>query len=167
MNNARDISGFTAASRILMFALIGSLSACDFLYGVRRSAPIQVDPTPECVERVLWNTPGVDSVEHKQSNGDRPLTLSGIKSPTLVETFFCKGPGNVRAVLQYTKDYAGRLEFWQSNLDLNRAPPQEDITATRPIMRKVELALESECGLSGLAAHVTEWCRKEVCGPLQ
>jgi hypothetical protein len=150
-----------------MFALVGFQSACDFVYGVSRSAPIQVDPTPECVERVLRSTPGIDSVEHQQSARGRPLTMTGFQSPTLVENFFYQGPGNVRAVLQYTKDYAGRLKFSQSTLGFNRVPPQEDITATRPVMRKVELALESECGLSGLAAHVTEWCRKEVCGPLQ
>lgn len=154
-------------SRVLVVGLIGSLSGCDFIYGVSRTAPIHIDPTPECVEQVLRGTPGIAAVEHRQELGSRPLTWSGIKAPTLVESFLYQGPGNVKGVLQYTKDYKGRLLFWQSNLELNRAPPQEVVTATRPIMRKVEISLEAQCGLDGLATHVTEWCKKEECPPLQ
>ena len=167
MKNARDVPGFIAIGRMLTFALIVSLSGCDVLYGVRRSAPIHSDPTPECVERVLRSTPEIASVEHKQETGGRPLTWTGIKSPTVVENFLYQGPNNVQGVLQYTKDYDGRMAFWQSNIEMNRVPPQEVITATRPVMRKVELALEAQCGLIGLATHVAEWCNKEECGPLQ
>ena len=167
MNNARDNPDFIAISRMLLVALIGPLSACDFIYGVSRSAPIHVDPTPECVERVLRSTPGIASVEHKEELGSRPLTWTGIKSPTRIETFFYQGPSNVHGVLQYTKDYDGRLSFSQSNIGLNRVPPQEVVTATRLVMRKIEIALDSQCGLIGLSTQVTEWCKKEECAPLR
>lgn len=119
MCNARRISRFTAISPMLALAMIGSLSACDPLYGVRRTAPIDVDPTIECVERVLRATPGIQTVEYKHSTGGSPLTWAGIKSPTLVESFSYQGPSNVRGVLQYTKDYAGRFMLVQTDLPHN------------------------------------------------
>lgn len=152
---------------VIVVALAWMVSACDLEYGVRRSAPIQTDPTPECVEQVLRSTAGIATVEHQQMDGGRPLTLSGIQAPTIVQSFFYQGPDHVRGVLQYTKDYDGRLVFWQSNLGLNQVPPQEEVTATRPVMRRIELALEIRCGLVGLASHVTEWCKRETCAPLQ
>jgi hypothetical protein len=166
MNGARGISHFRAISLGLELAMLGSLSACDPIYGVRRSAPIHSDPTTECVERVLRATPGIQTVEYKHGTGERPLTWTGIKSPTLVETFIYQGPGNVRGVLQYTKDYSGRLTFEQSDVRMGRGPPQGEINATRPVMSKVEHALETQCSLVGLALHVTEQCWKEDCGPI-
>lgn len=166
MNNARGISRFSAISLALALATMGSLSACDPIYGVRRSSPIHSDPTTECVERVLRATPGIQTVEYKHWTGERPLTWTGIKSPTLVEAFIYQGPSNVRGVLQYTKDYSGRLTFEQSDVRMGGVPSQEEINATRPIMIKVEHALESQCGLVGLALHVKEQCWKEDCRPI-
>jgi hypothetical protein len=166
MSNARRISRSTVISPMFALAMMGYLSACDPIYGVKRSAPIHADPTTECVERVLRATPGIASVKYKQSTGGRPLTWTGIKSPTLVETFFYEGPNNVRGVLQYEKDYAGRFTFAQMDLRLGQSPPQEEVSATRPVMRKVEYALESQCGLVELASHVAEQCWKEECGPI-
>ena len=151
-----------------MFALaiIGCLSACDPIYGVKRSAPIHADPTTECVERILRATPEIQTVEYKHSTGGRPLTWTGIKPPTLVETFLYQGPDNVRSVLQYKKDYAGRFTFAQMDLRMGQSPPQKEVSATRLVMRKVEYALESECGLVELTSHVTEQCWKEKCAPM-
>jgi hypothetical protein len=166
MNNARSIPRFIAFSRMFAIAMAGSLSACDPVYGVWRGAPIHVDPSTECVARVLRATPGIDSVEYKHSTGGRPLTWTGIKPPTLVETFIYHGQSNVRGVLQYTKDYDGRRTFEQYDVGMGHGPPQEEVNATRPVMRKVEVALESQCGLIGLATHTTESCKREECGPL-
>ena len=49
---------------------------------------------------------------------------------------------------------------------MGRSPPQGEINATRPVMSKVEHALETQCSLVGLALHVTEQCWKEDCGPM-
>jgi hypothetical protein len=151
-----------------MFALaiIGPLSACDPIYGVKRSAPIHADPTTECVERILRATPGIQTVEYKRSTGVRPLTWSGVKPPSLVETFLYQGPENIRGVLQYEKDYAGRITFAQMDLRMGQSPPEEEVNATRLVMRKVEYALESQCGLVELASHVTERCWRETCPPI-
>lgn len=153
-------------SSVFAIAVIGSLSACDSINGVNRSAPIYADPTTECVERVLRATPGIESVKYKESNGGRPLTWTGIKSPSLLETFIYQGPDNVLGALQYEKDYAGRFMFAQMDLDMGRVPPQEEITATRRVMRNVEIELESQCGLVGLASRIREQCRRERCGPI-
>jgi hypothetical protein len=158
MSNAQTISRFTLISPMFALAMIGSLSACDPIYGVKRSAPIYTDPTTECVERVLLATPGIASVNYKEWTGGRPLTWSGIKPPTIVETFSYHGPNNVRGALQYEKDYAGRFTFAQTDLNVGQRVPQEEVSATRPIMRRVEYALESQCGLVGLTSQIREQC---------
>jgi len=103
--------GLYKMRQLFLTASVLLLTACDIFYGVRRSASLQVDPTPECVEKVLRNTSGISSVEHEQVDGGRPITFSGIHPDTIVQNFFYKGPNHVSGVLQYTKDYDGNLEF--------------------------------------------------------
>jgi len=141
-------------------------SACDVLYGVHRSAPIDNDPSPECVERVLHAMPEIATVRHEQVLGSRPLTWSGLHEPDVFQNFFYQGPDHIIGVLQYSKDYRGRMSLSQSNLELNRVPPQADVTATRPVMKRIESALEAQCGLRNLTSKITEWCHKEECPPI-
>lgn len=150
--------------RLSMYAALSvCVSACDTVYGVHRSAPIYADPTPQCVERVLRGMPEITTVRHNQVVGGRPITWSGVHEPAFIQNFFYQGPNHVIGVLQYSRDYKGKMLLWQSNIDVNRVPPQEDVTATRPVMKHVEIALEAQCGLSALTTRVTEWCHKEQC----
>jgi hypothetical protein len=147
-------------------ALSVSATACDFVYGVSRTAPIYNDPTPQCVERVLRSVPEIATVSHRQSKGSRPITWSGLHDADVVETFLYSGPNHVAGVLQYNKDFKGRLSFEQSNIDINRVPPQDEITATRPVMKRIETLLENQCGLVDMSSQVREWCRKVKCPPI-
>jgi len=141
-------------------------SACDVLYGVGRSATIYNDPSPQCVERVLHSMPEIATVRHEQVLGGRPLTGSGLHERDVIQNFFYQGPDHIIGVLQYNKDYRGRMSLSQSNLEMNRVPPQEDITATRPVMKHIEIALEAQCGLRNLTSTMTEWCHQEECPPI-
>jgi len=147
-------------------ALFVCTSACDILYGVRRSAPIYNDPSPQCVEQVLHGMPEISTVRHEQVLGGRPITWWGLHEPDVIQHFFYQGPNHIIGVLQYSKDYKGNMSLWQSNIDFNRVPPQEDVTATRPVMKHIETALEAQCGLSHLTSKITEWCHKEECPPI-
>ena len=139
------------------------LSGCDFAYGVRRSAVLDVEPTLTCVEEVLRSTPGITTVEYKRQEGGRPLTLTGLGPPTVNHAFLFSGPDHVKGVLQYQREANGDVAFWQSNMGLNSVPPQEEVTATRPVMRRIEVSLAQRCQLHDLPSKVTEWCAKEEC----
>ena len=159
---------FALMTRELPLVVALALSGCDSLYGVRRSAPIQTEPDVRCIERVIRSAPGVVTVQHQQEEDGRPLTWSGIQAPTIVHTFIYQGPENIWGALQYTKDYKGSLKYSQVLVRLNRPPPQERVTATRPVMRYIERGIDERCGMKGLSSiNVTEWCAKVSCPPLQ
>lgn len=79
--------------------------------------------------------------------GGRPLTWTGIKP-------------------QVTIKYDGETDFSQHLVDINRKPPQELIDGSRPVMRWIEEALETECGMDGLAAAIDEHCSGVQCPAL-
>jgi hypothetical protein len=142
-------------------------SGCDRVSGLYREAQIDVDPTPQCVERVLRSMPEIWTVTHLQRHvSGRPITLSGIQEPDVTETFSYEGPNHVWGYLGYTKDYKGRMSLRQYITKMGGAPPQEDVTATRPVMMHVEIALEAQCGLHNLAARIKEWCSGVQCPPI-
>jgi hypothetical protein len=120
-------------------------------------------PTPATVGTVVRETPGVDDVEYRSSEGGRPLTLTGIKSPDQVHTFSYRGGSNVHGSLQFVVDYKGRVEYSQSLMCLGRRPPQEWINATRPVMLQIEARLEESCGLTNLQSSVEEICHGVKC----
>jgi hypothetical protein len=60
-------------------------------------------------------------------------------------------------------DYTGNLQITDHLMEINRKPPQEDIDATRPVMKALEERLEKQCGIVGLAASIKEACRGVEC----
>jgi len=134
------------------------LTGCDPGYGVYRSARVPFMPPVALVGSVVKETPGVDSVDYRASEGGRPLTVTGIKSPDQVHTFSYRGGTNVNGSLQFVVNYKGRVEYSQSLMTLGRRPPQEWIDATRPVMLQIEGGLEHRCGLTNLSASVQETC---------
>jgi hypothetical protein len=146
---------------------LGSWS-CDMLYGVSRGGAIDSMPSLDCVRKVVLSAPGVTSIEYRQTEGRRPISWSGIEAADAVHTFLYKGAAgsHVMGVLQIISSYNGKVQFSQHLLAINVAPSQADIDATRPVMRCIEKALGSQCGLSALSSQVTEWCRGVQCSPM-
>jgi len=140
-------------------------SGCDFLYGVNRHTRLPTAPDFECVGQVIRRAPGVDDVEYRRTAGGRPLTWTGLKPPTDVHTYLYRD-GEILAALQVTIEYDGRTDFSQHLLDINRKPPQSQIDASRPVMHWIEEQLETECGITGLASAIEEWCKGVECPPL-
>jgi hypothetical protein len=134
----------------LPLALLALVTGCDPGYGIYRHARVSFMPAPARVGAVVWETPGIDDVQYRSSEGGRPLTLTGIKPPDQVHTFSYHGGSNVQATLQFVVDYKGTVEYSQSLMCLGRRPPQEWIDATRPVMIQIEARLEESCGLTNL-----------------
>jgi hypothetical protein len=98
-----------------------------------------------------------------------------------------RGPNHVLAALQYTKHYKGPpllqynkrhmgtmqdsvrmvpVSLLQNISSLRVPPPQEIVTATRPVMKHVEIALEKQCGMTNLTARIKESCSRVKCPPI-
>jgi hypothetical protein len=143
---------------LALLVLVVFTTSCDPSFGVSRWARVQMMPDPTLVETVIRNAPGVQKVEYHTAEGGRPLTISGIKPPDQVYTFMYDGEPNVHGQLQFTIDYAGRVDFSQYLVKMGRRPPQAWIDATRPVMIQIETLLEKQCGLTGLQTSVVERC---------
>jgi hypothetical protein len=150
---------------ILALGALGVLWGCDSMYGVSRRATIPSPPPLACVETVIRRAPGVEDVQYSRTEGNRPLTWTGVEPATDVHTFAYRD-GQVRGFLQVTVEYDGKTTFSQNLTDINRKPPQEQIDASRPVMRWIEERLEAECGMSGLPLAVEEHCSGVDCPPL-
>ena len=141
---------------VLPLGLLVLLTGCDPGYGIYRHARVGFMPEPARVGAVVRETPGVDQAEYRLSEGGRPLTLTGSKSPDQVHTFSYRGGSNVHGSLQFVVDYKGSVEYSQSLMMLGRRPPEEWISATRRVMLQIETRLEQGCGLTNLEASVYE-----------
>lgn len=139
------------------------LAGCDHGYGISRRARVLLLPAPALVESVIRDVPGIDNVQYDLSQGGRPLTLTGIKSPDQVHSFLYHGGSSVHGSVLFVVDYRGRVEYSQSLMALGRRPPQEFVDATRPVMLEIERRLERSCGLKNLAGAVKEYCYGVTC----
>jgi hypothetical protein len=148
---------------LLSLLLLGLLTGCDPGYGIYRHARVSFMPAPAMIGEVVRQTPGVDDVQYRFSEGGRPLALSGIKSPDQVHTFSYRGGSNVHGSLMFIVDYKGTVEYSQSLMCLGRPPTQEWIDATRPVMLQIETRLEQNCGLTNLSASVEQICHGVKC----
>jgi hypothetical protein len=152
----------------ILLASASGLAACDPLYGViRQASKLQTEPTPECVENIIRSAPGVLAVQHDQyAAAGRPITLSGLKPPSIAHRFSFTGSNQIVGSLEYEVDYKGQVSLSIENQRMAAPPPQEQITASRPVMRFIERSLEAKCGMTNLSVKIKESCRKVACPAL-
>ncbi len=137
------------------------LAGCDDLYGVSRSADLTAPVETACVRHAVETTPGIVSVDYRESHSGK-----GLFHPTpWTYAYVYRGqPGsNVLGVLDITKDYDGRTHILNTLWQLNAKPPQDEVDATRPVMRRIEAALAAQCGLTDMPAQIRENCRGVTC----
>jgi len=60
--------------------------------------------------------------------------------------------------MYFSENYKGEVEFSQHLIRLHEKVPQEHIDEIRPVMVKVETALERQCGISQLSEQIEEHC---------
>lgn len=136
--------------RFALFGLAVLLAACDYPYGVRRTADLDAAPDFACVRRVVETTPNILEVRVMDDSdypGARALKYSG---------------SDVQGVLRIYMNSLGP-HFEQTLTYWNAAPPQELIDGTRPVMAQIEQRLAEQCGITGLQTRVKETCLAVRC----
>lgn len=160
----------------IVIAILGlSVAGCSqLLDGVSRTASLKSMPSVDCVDRVIKSTPDIVSVVHEKTeweeNGLDPVTHS-------LHTFVYRGAegSHINGTLHISAKnrdvqlYGGLHISENSDVLLYQTShggaSQQDIDATRPVMRNIEHALASECGMTSLAANVGEKCGAFQCPP--
>ena len=140
------------------FILVGlslAFAACDPVYGVWRRAYVGYMPDPSRIRAIVQNTSGIDAVTYRHYEGGFPSTKTYY--------FDYRGGSKVRGELRFMIDSRKRIEYKQSCMSLLEPPPQQYIDATLPVMKRIELRLEREAGLSGLQSSVTQDCIRVAC----
>lgn len=139
-------------TRLLAFLAALLLSACDFIYGVSRTATVTHVPDMDCLRARIMTYPEVKKVVLEKRDGGRPITLTGVKAPDKLWYLNYRGK-NVFASILFAKDYKGAVNYSQSLIRMNARPPQSEIDATWPIMLRVERDLDRHFGFSELRSQ--------------
>jgi len=161
-----------ASRRWQCLACVGlavTLTACDVLNGVRRSAKLDALPDLACVEAAIRDTPPIETVTRTTAQSGKAITITGVKPAGDVYNFIFKGSeeSNVFGVVQFATNWRGYVEFSNYDYRINTKPPQSEIDATRPVMQNIEKALHNRCGIDTLAPGVTEYCHGIECKSLE
>lgn len=131
---------------ILTAAAAALCGACDTLYGIQRDTRLTFLPDLACVEAAIRSIAEVRDVRQWSVEGARPLTLTGIQAPDRLH-YFGYDVGSTGATLLLSIDYEGDVEMSQHLVRINRHVPQADVDAVRPVMLRIEAALEERCGV--------------------
>ena len=161
------MSKFTGIA--LLLAVQPALTACDFFYGVDRSALVATMPDFDCVEHAIRQSPEVVDVQRIRDTSDGvELTYAGLHDIAPIHYFIYRGAADsgVKGAIQLQQNNQDSVTFGDNDMDINRKPPQREIDATRPVMLAIERRLVGQCGMEELPAHVIERCTGVECGPI-
>jgi hypothetical protein len=140
-------------SRYLAITSVVFLSACDFTAGLTHVYRLDELPLPVCVEDTLKHVEGVTDVSYAPDEVNRRA----------LHRFSYRAEG-VEVRLDIDRNRT-RPEYVQSYMVLNAVPPSELIARLRPVMTRVDQALESNCGVRGLSQGVEEYCPRGLFRP--
>ena len=144
---------------ILVLALVG----CDYIHGVSRVSPeFQPYPRTECVLEAVKSIEGMSDVSYREESGSRPLTLRGVEKHDEIHRFWYQYKG-LRNNFYFRVSYNGNTQLFHGYGCFNCTPPQEDVDRIYPAIIAVEQALETQCGISGLARSTKEFCSGVKC----
>jgi hypothetical protein len=132
---------------IVMAATGACFASCDAIYGINRHASLPVAPDLACIEEAIRSVPGVLGV-HRRDDDTHTLTLTGVHREEL--HYFAYDVGRGGATLLLTVYYNGEAELSQHLVRINERPAQAELDAVRPVMIRIEKALEERCGVRPL-----------------
>jgi len=134
-------------SHYLVLAGTLFLSGCDFTAGVYRVYRLNEVPLPVCVEENLRQVAGVTNVKYARNQEVNRRDL---------HRFSYQAEGvDVRLDIEQKST---RPEYYHSYMLFNTVPSQELIARLRPVMARIDQALETNCYLKGLSHGVQEYC---------
>ena len=146
------------SAAILIMFLVG----CDTYYGLARRINTDHVVKHECIGDALSSIEGIHNIQHKQTEGGIPLTITGLQEPDQVHYYFYK-VGSLNGYIYISTNYERKTEIAQTYGALNIIPPQEDINKIRPLMVKVEAALMEKCKIENIETLVKETCNGVIC----
>ena len=130
--------------------------------GVTRVAYYETVPDNECVMASARSIDGLTDIEHITESGGRALTFRGIEEANLVHRYWYTYKG-IKNDFYFVESYNGKVEFRHGYGCLNCYPPQEIIDTIYPLVVQLENKLQEQCGVSGLATGVKEFCSGVEC----
>jgi hypothetical protein len=128
--------------RLAAVALVATIG-CEWDYGVNRGTELAAIPASACVSKAVRGTDGVTSVEEHHSESFHRYRYEG-------EEFW--------AYIAFREEAGGGVSFLNTRISVNRRPSDQEVATTRRMMRAVEKAIASECGVPELEATVFEEC---------
>lgn len=137
-----------------LLAVALSFAACDGPYGINRTADIERIPPVEGVLPIIRGTPGVDSVRY--------VLEDSVEAHEIIHTYSYYGRNGVRGLIQFVQS-RNRTQFIHYWRQLGTPMSREQVEATIPLMRAIELRIETEAGLEGLARRVVQNCTRVDC----
>ncbi|WP_157222638.1 hypothetical protein [Novosphingobium sp. AP12] len=133
--------------RIGFFALgiIFSLSGCDRMYGVQSRTSLRDPVSIGCVKTALKTIPEAGKVtyEHEQHNY---VELSPKQRNVRTTSHVWLYGEEQNSVLQINQNPDG-WDYTNTHSSIGRAIPESEIRQFIPVMRKVNQAIQDECGL--------------------
>ena len=138
------------------FAILVSgalLSACDFTAGVYRVSNLEQLPLPACVEETLRTVAGVTKVTYT------PTELNG--RPLDRFRYHAEGV-NILVDIESKAAHPTYIQYYEV---FNTVPPKDLVMRLRPVMVRVDKALESHCGMLGLSENIEEHCSRGLFRP--
>jgi hypothetical protein len=145
---------------VVLAAISAVVAGCDASYGVSRTAKLDSLPPPLCVQQVIKASPGVVFVRY-----DHPQDHDDLFGSTYTFTYAGAEGSHIRGALQIHDSLD--VSFSHSLMMIGVYPPQEDVDATRPVMRHIEDALASQCGMTQLPERIEEECSGVECDPFK
>ena len=153
------------ARYILLFAVLSCLAGCPIpTHGMSRSYFAEkTKPSFECVKRELMAIDGVSSVRYEVETGGIPITLHGLEEPDQTHRFSYTYKGISNSNFWFRVNYLGDTEYVHIASTQNKEAAVSLVQHLRPIILKMENALESRCGFPGIVEKANESCDDGIC----
>src|SRR4030095_6668525 len=124
------------------------ISACDFTGGVYRISHLDEEPLPACVEETLRQVAGVTNV-----------TFAATERNGIPIHRFTYHAESVELLVDIERKPV-RPEYNHYYEVFNTVPPEELVARLRPIMARVDEALETNCQMRALSRDTKEYCAR-------
>ena len=123
-------------------------------------------PELNCVEAIILSVPEIDNVHPRDVQDGRYLSITGLHPGDRLYYFDYQIDG-IPASLRLTVDYRDAVHYMQRLVSVGPFVEQWHVDLFRPVMLKIERALEERCSLTELTTSVEETCWEVDCEPVQ
>lgn len=136
----------SAVLRIVFTLVLAiAISGCDVIYGVTRTETFVKNPSPECVQRITRSMDGVTELRYSEAENPYPTMAQGIELHGVIHRYWYVYQG-IENSFWFDEKYGGSTTFYHGYRCMNCQPSQENLDVLYPFIRKLEEAIDTECG---------------------